>query len=382
MAINKVKSKKAKNGFTYRVRFDYKDIHTGVKKTYSKSGFITKKEAQDHESYMKNHIMENGELKKNTEKNFGLVYKEFLEFDSDNYQHNTMQNTIRVFNSWLSKPIGKNKIILSEILITRLNYQFLQSYFNELSNNGIETNKSIKKAINRVLNYAIKVNYIQNNPLNLVKVKGIEKSKDTDEYLTYNNFIRIVETLEKTNNFRQHAYSMIIKIGYYTGLRISEINALHKKDIDFDNNLIYVNSKLNYKGLKKNKLFITHEMKSKKSKAYIPLCDVLKQELINWFKMNPFDKVICDENDYYISPDIAGNQIRKITNKLGIKFHFHMLRHTYSTNLYLSGVDVKTSQELLRHSNYNTTMSIYTHVDIEKQLNAINSVFPTKISIN
>ena len=41
----------------------------------------------------------------------------------------------------------------------------------------------------------------------------------------------------------------------------------------------------------------------------------------------------------------------------------HILRHTYATKLYYAGVDLKTAQYLLGHSNIQITLEIYTHLD-------------------
>lgn len=60
---------------------------------------------------------------------------------------------------------------------------------------------------------------------------------------------------------------------------------------------------------------------------------------------------------------------------LGIQFHFHLLRHTYTTYLVNARVNVKVAQELLRHANYNTTMSVYAHVDDKKKQSIVNKVF-------
>lgn len=38
-------------------------------------------------------------------------------------------------------------------------------------------------------------------------------------------------------------------------------------------------------------------------------------------------------------------------------------------------VDVKVAQELLRHANFNTTMTVYAHVENEKKKNIVNTVF-------
>ena len=57
--IRKRPAKKAKNGYTYQVYFYYRDIFD-KRKYYSKSGFLTKKEAQIHETEMKARLKEKG----------------------------------------------------------------------------------------------------------------------------------------------------------------------------------------------------------------------------------------------------------------------------------------------------------------------------------
>ncbi len=42
-------------------------------------------------------------------------------------------------------------------------------------------------------------------------------------------------------------------------------------------------------------------------------------------------------------------------------FHFHMLRHTFTSNLLTNGAPPKDVQELLGHSDVRTTMNIYAH---------------------
>lgn len=46
-------------------------------------------------------------------------------------------------------------------------------------------------------------------------------------------------------------------------------------------------------------------------------------------------------------------------------FHFHLLRHTYTTNLLSHGAAPEDVQELLGHSDVSTTMNIYAHATRE-----------------
>ena len=48
-------------------------------------------------------------------------------------------------------------------------------------------------------------------------------------------------------------------------------------------------------------------------------------------------------------------------------FHFHVLRHTYTTNLLKNGAQPKDVQKLLGHSDVRTTMNIYAHASRESK---------------
>lgn len=55
----------------------------------------------------------------------------------------------------------------------------------------------------------------------------------------------------------------------------------------------------------------------------------------------------------------------------------HILRHTYCTRLAEAGTDLKTMQYLMGHSDINTTMEVYNHVDrnrLEKETQKINDL--------
>lgn len=372
MSIIKVASKKAKNGYTYKVTFKYKEF--GVTTTYSKSGFITKKAAKEHENMVKAEIKENGCIKKQCTKTVQQVYMEFLEVGCEKYQANTIYNTKRDY--------AKIQTSLQKTPIVKVDYVMLQKYFNSISNQGIETNKNIKKALNRVFVHALKMGYISSNPLALVDAKGIENKMDHTELLDPEDFYNLIDTLKKLDSFLYHAYAIAIEISFYTGLRVSEVLALDKSDIDFENDIINVDKKLIYKGLKKDEFYTTHQMKSKKSKSIIPLATPLRQSLIEWFEINSYDKTLCDEEGYYINPNVLSMNVKKVAKTLNIDFHFHMLRHSFITNLVENGVNVKTVQELARHSNINTTMSVYTHIQEEQKKAAINHVFTDIYSKN
>lgn len=68
------------------------------------------------------------------------------------------------------------------------------------------------------------------------------------------------------------------------------------------------------------------------------------------------------------------NNIHPIRREMDIDFTPHTFRHTYATNLYYAGVDVKTAQYLMGHSSVDITLKIYTHLDAEKTDMAIDKI--------
>jgi integrase len=50
---------------------------------------------------------------------------------------------------------------------------------------------------------------------------------------------------------------------------------------------------------------------------------------------------------------------------------FHALRHTFITNLAMSGVHPKVAQDLARHSTIELTMSRYSHTVMEQRSEAV-----------
>ena len=57
----------------------------------------------------------------------------------------------------------------------------------------------------------------------------------------------------------------------------------------------------------------------------------------------------------YYNLGMAGN-VPKLQS-----FHFHTLRHTYTTNLLSNEAQTKDVQELLGHSDVSTTLNVYVH---------------------
>ena len=77
---------------------------------------------------------------------------------------------------------------------------------------------------------------------------------------------------------------------------------------------------------------------------------------------------VCLRQDgRFEAPSTVSLMCRKAKKRIeGMEdFHFHQLRHTFTSNLLSNGAPPKDVQELLGHSQLSTTMNIYAHTTRE-----------------
>lgn len=150
-------------------------------------------------------------------------------------------------------------------------------------------------------------------------------------------------------------------IGAYAGLRLAEVLHLSLDDVD----------------LKANRMFVQGK-RSKNVWQMIP--EVLADQLFEYLKVRMLPRWRSDSKAlfYGLYPHKANTILPTQAMKrhlatcgLPSKYSFHSLRHTYATTLMRSGVDMRRIQELLRHENLATTLSIYMHPDEQDLRDAV-----------
>lgn len=365
------KAKRSKTGFTWTIYVDYVDSN-GIKKRYTKGGFKTKKEALEHGHVIQNQLDNNGGCLTQNNKTFNEVFEEYLKVEGNyKYASTTIIHYKSVFNNHIKKSIGMNKM-------NNLRYKNIQTYFNSLDDLGKVTCESIKKVFAVTFKYAVKNDYVQNNPMSMIELRGKDTSREKGiiEYQQLDDLVTLIlEDYEKKKVFSELSYCMFLYLSYFLGTRKAETLALTKNDIDFENKLISINKQLVYSGIKKEEYYCKETLKTKSSNANIPICDKLNDILQKWVEHNPYDLLCCNEDGSYIIPTDMDRYLKRKAKELNIDFHPHMLRHSFVTNLIRSGVDVKTVSELARHSEVTTTMNVYAQTTESQKQKAINDTF-------
>lgn len=371
MRIEKRPAKKAKNGFTYRIKIDYVDRY-GVKQKYSKGGFETKKEARQFGEEME-YKLKNDLIKKESGMTLNECFLAMLEIERDNLARTTIISYMNVFE----KHIKNSK--LGNTPIQKVNYGLLQSHFKDESTR-LKTQKII---IKKAITYAIRNELIYSDPLSAVVIPKTKKRSET-QILTEEEFERLIDQFVNhmpvnVNRFNRYSYTIALYCGYYLGLRIGEILALEKDDFDLDAGSVRISHKLEYVGLQKHEQYISSHLKTDASYATLPVPEMLIDVLKRWFEYNPYDLVCVRKDGSSLTYFSTLQRWKQVASQVGIEnFHPHVLRHTYASNIVRSGCDIKTASKLARHSNVRTTLDIYTHTDEEAKKDAIRKTFCPK----
>ena len=303
------------------------------------------------------------------------------EYKKKSVKETTYDQYETIIRCHLVPNIGKIKLI-------DLTPYHLQALYNKIYDSGTSarTIELINIVLHAALKQAIKNGLIIRNVSEAVELpRGKKKER---RVLSVNEQNLLINELLKD----RWGYAYIFAL--FTGLRKGEVLALTWDDINFDENTVLVNKTLNrvrtYENDKKTKLLIG-EPKTEKSKRLIPIVDYLLPLLEKYKKtqekeMNKADSLYNDNNivfstelGEYIDPGNYNRKFYKIIDKLGLPHAApHSLRHSFATRALEAGVDLRTTQELLGHSNINMTANLYTHVLMQhkrKELNKLNGVF-------
>lgn len=215
----------------------------------------------------------------------------------------------------------------------------------ELLRNTVENSTINKRVgiIKRCLKfYEIKDHYIYTVPKFKEKKRSFSMITDVD----LKRIINYVGLLDNSvdNNLM---YQVIIFLLVNTGVRLTELYNIEKKNVN----------------LKENEILLT---KTKNGKDRIVFFRPVITDVLKMMLAEKHDHKFLIHNRLKNRPvnysDIK-YLFQKIKDKLLIKkLHPHMFRHTFATKLLQAGVDLKTVMDLMGHNNLATTQR-YQHSD-------------------
>lgn len=308
-------------------------------------------------------------------------------------KENTFQNYIYMYEQFARDDLGQLKI-------TTLKRSDIRRYYNRLIDERclkIATVDNIHTVLHQVIDLAVEDGYLRNN----ISDNALKELKQARNLFTEKRKALTVEEQDlfmeyiKKSSMYQHWYP-IFALMLGTGLRVGEATGLRWEDVDFENNSISVNHTLVYFNHSKGGCYFgINTPKTRAGERTVPMIDSVKEALLQEKKNQNLAGIRCnarvDGFTDFIFVNRFGNvqhqgtlnkALRRIIrdcnedvlekakdNKPRVllpKFSCHTLRHTFTTRLCESGINIKVIQSVLGHADISTTLDIY--ADVTKDL--------------
>ena len=289
-------------------------------------------------------------------------------------RHNTVAGYKTVINVLKKEAFGKqriDKVRLSDAKACLIKLQ-------QVDGRGYSSIHSIRGVLRPAFQMAVDDDLIRKNPFGFELASVIVNDSVTREAITRKQERELLKFIKEDAHFSR--YYDAIYILFHTGLRISEFCGLTVSEIEFDEMRIKVDHQLQRTSQMK---YVIEEPKTESGTRYVPMTE----EVAACFrriiasreapKVEPmvdgYIRFLClDKNDM---PKVAlhwEKYLEHIVEKYNKIYRIqmpkvtpHVCRHTFCSNMAKSGMNPKTLQYIMGHSDISVTLNVYAHVNFD-----------------
>ncbi|MCM1238897.1 MAG: site-specific integrase, partial [Lachnospiraceae bacterium] len=313
----------------------------------------------------------------------------------------------------LSDPVGKN-ITVGEMVEwylatktavkpnTLMNYRFVQNVlkgetFNDKKISQVKTSdaklfliklqqdgrrystiKTVRGVLRPAFQMAVDDDVLMKNPFGFEMATVVVNDSVTREAITKDQMRKFLKFIHDDNVYCK--YYEVVYILFHTGMRISEFCGLTLRDIDLENKVINIDHQLQRTS---DMRLVIESTKTNAGTRKLPMTDDVAQcfrAIIEDREAPEYERVVdgyagflfTDKNGY---PEVAmhwehrfNHMVRRYNDIYRVQMPNitpHVCRHTYCSNMAKSGMNPKTLQYLMGHSDIGVTLNTYTHLGLE-----------------
>ena len=291
-------------------------------------------------------------------------------------KHNTQANYNFVINVIKKEDFGAKRI-------DKIKLSDAKTWLIKLQDDGrgYSSIHSIRGVVRPAFQMAVDDDLINKNPFEFQLATVVVNDSVTREAITRKQQREFLRFIKEDKHFCK--YYDGIYILFHTGLRVSEFVGLTINDIEFDKERIKVDHQLQRT---RNMKYEILTPKTEKGERYVPMqkdvADCFRRIIQNRKhpKIEPMIDgysgfLFLDKNDMPMVALHWEKYFQHIREKYNSIYKVQMpcitpyvCRHTFCSNMAKSGMNPKTLQYIMGHSDIGVTLNTYTHLQFEDAL--------------
>lgn len=222
-------------------------------------------------------------------------------------------------------------------------------------------------AIRQFMKWAEQGQYLQFNPIDDFQLK--RQPRPLPGLIDIETIHQILDQSEPETEVQQQMWrrdKAILELLYSSGLRLTEVQSLRIRDLDFNRQLLRITGKGN-------------------KTRIVPFGRKAKDAVMQWLQIYPlWQGDFVPDAALFITQKGEPLKARQIENRVkfqaqragvNVDLHPHLLRHCFATHMLSNSGDIRAVQEMLGHSNLSTTQ-IYTHIDFDQLARVYDQAHP------
>ena len=243
---------------------------------------------------------------------------------------------------------------------------------------GYSTVKTVRGVLRPAFQMAVDDDCLQKNPFGFQLAGVVVNDSVTREAITRDQMRKFLKFVHDDNCYCK--YYEVVYILFHTGMRISEFCGLTLKDLDMENRIINIDHQLQRTSSME---YVIESTKTNAGTRKIPMTeDVFRcfQAIIEDREVPRVERMVGGYTGFLFLDNMGmplvamhwehrfNNMVKRYNEIYRVQMPNitpHVCRHTYCSNQARAGMNPKTLQYLMGHSEIGVTMNVYTHLGLE-----------------
>lgn len=295
---------------------------------------------------------------------------------------NTLANYKFVKNLMKKEPFNGKKISQVKTSDAKLFLIKLQQDGRRYS-----TIKTVRGVLRPAFQMAVDDDVLRKNPFGFELATVVVNDSVTREAITRKQMRQFLKFVHDDNVYCK--YYEVVYILFHTGMRISEFCGLTLKDLDMKNRIINIDHQLQRTS---DMRLVIESTKTNAGTRKLPMSeDVFRcfQAIIEDREAPRYERVVDGYTGFLFTdkeglPLVAmhwehrfNHMVKRYNDIYRVQMPNitpHVCRHTYCSNMAKSGMNPKTLQYLMGHSDIGVTLNTYTHLGLEDAVDELKRV--------